>query len=339
MGRTAILSLLCTAVLGVCLAVGLLDAAEKPSSWKSADKLYNDGNYREALRAYRKLLKSETASSTELISGYQRAQQCIQQLNQLAELDEFRESVVERHAQNWRVLATVAQSYLHMPHYGYQIAGEFRRGRHRGGGKVMNALARDRVRALQLHWQAFQLIQARNTAPGAQEAEWLSQQFAYAVMHGNAYHQTWRFQALTDLAELPDYEEGWGDHGYQTQGAPVDADGEPIFYEIPDSWQAAKNDGQRWRWLLNQAVAWHPQDKNRVETIRAKFLQSQFGAETLAQYGWWFGRGAIQDDKAETGAFALHTLAENETIARLATGIKRFELPAEHNPIKIYQEL
>ena len=33
----------------------------------------------------------------------------------------------------------------------------------------------------------------------------------------------------------------------------------------------------------------------------------------------------------ESGTYALHTLGENETIARLATGIKRFKLPDEFN--------
>ncbi len=41
----------------------------------------------------------------------------------------------------------------------------------------------------------------------------------------------------------------------------------------------------------------------------------------------------------ESGTFALHTLGENETIARLATGVKRFELPDEFNFIKIYQQI
>ena len=33
------------------------------------------------------------------------------------------------------------------------------------------------------------------------------------------------------------------------------------------------------------------------------------------------------------------TLKDDETIARLATGIKRFTLPDEFNPIKIYQTI
>ncbi len=36
--------------------------------------------------------------------------------------------------------------------------------------------------------------------------------------------------------------------------------------------------------------------------------------------------------------YSLHTLAENETLARLATGVQRFELPDEHNFVKLYQQ-
>ena len=41
----------------------------------------------------------------------------------------------------------------------------------------------------------------------------------------------------------------------------------------------------------------------------------------------------------EQGIFALPSLGEDETIARLATGIKRFKLPDEFNYIKIYQQV
>ena len=37
--------------------------------------------------------------------------------------------------------------------------------------------------------------------------------------------------------------------------------------------------------------------------------------------------------------YALETLADDETVAQLATGIKRFKLPDEFNPIKIYQAI
>ncbi len=56
----------------------------------------------------------------------------------------------------------------------------------------------------------------------------------------------------------------------------------------------------------------------------------------------WLGiRREETDDtaKRESGTYALDALEEQETIARLATGIKRFRLPEEHNFIRIYQQV
>ena len=61
--------------------------------------------------------------------------------------------------------------------------------------------------------------------------------------------------------------------------------------------------------------------------------------ETLADYRELFDSA---DDSVATGRrpiTRLQTLAEDETIARLATGIKRFKLPDEFNFIKIYQQI
>ncbi len=72
----------------------------------------------------------------------------------------------------------------------------------------------------------------------------------------------------------------------------------------------------------------------------ANFLHDQFDVQTMAEYGWFFGRAEVDDtQKNESGTYALHTLKETETIARLATGIKRFDLPEEFNFIKLYQQV
>ena len=82
----------------------------------------------------------------------------------------------------------------------------------------------------------------------------------------------------------------------------------------------------------------NPQRLNSVRMQFAEFLLNQFGVQTMAQWGWRFGRMETDDTKAdESGTYALHTLKENETIARLASGIKRFTLPDEFNYIKIFQ--
>ena len=340
MRRKAIALLLSSvAASGLALPVSVVNGRDNPDAWKRAHKLYHDGNFREALTAYAPLLAEKEAPTQELVSGFQRAAQCLQQLKELDKLDELRESVVATQSSHWRVLAAVAQSYLYMPHHGYRIAGEFRRGHHRGGGDVVHAAARDRVRALQLHWQALQLVRSQPGRPSVAESRWLSDQVAAAVLFGTTYYQGWQLQILTDLSKLPDVEDGWGDHSLRPLGAPVDAEGKPIVYALPNTWESAQSDGERWRWLLDLAAQWQPQRRSHIEIARARFLQSQFGVETLASFGRWVGTSPQKNNSAETGTYALHTLGENETMARLAIGVRRFELPAEHNPVKIYQEV
>ncbi len=178
----------------------------------------------------------------------------------------------------------------------------------------------------------------------AAKAETLGGRFyvslANMLLGNRGYGDAWRLQSLTDLDKLPDYEEGYYFGGGRGIGAPVNADGTPVFYHLPESWKAAQNDGERWRWALHTAAEVAPPMTVQVEMTFADFLRAQFGTETLAEYGWFFGRATGDDArKDESGTYALQTLGEDETIARLATGIKRFKLPDEFNYILIYQHV
>ena len=86
-------------------------------------------------------------------------------------------------------------------------------------------------------------------------------------------------------------------------------------------------------------IEWHPIASCDELRERAEFLQSQFGVQTMAEYGCWFARQTDDADVDQEHCSTLHTLGEDETIARLATGIKRFKLPDEHNYIKLYQQI
>jgi len=270
------------ALLGILLAACVFAA---PSG--DAQKLFKDGNYQEALDAFQKVLDDPSTEPEPWVRSFQRALNCYQKLNRVDQIDSFREALLSRENPDWQVLAAVAKSYLQQVHYGYRIAGEFRRGQHRGGGKIVNASARDRVRAIQLYQRAVEKVEKDSAEQKPTE---LLDAYASAVLYGNNYREAWRLQILTKLDELPDYEEGWGYHSGQLQGAPVDADDQPIFYDIPPTWEDAKSDGERWRWLLEKSVQWDPKYRNQERIIRARFLQSQFGTQTLANYGWWFSR-------------------------------------------------
>jgi uncharacterized protein YfaS (alpha-2-macroglobulin family) len=327
-------------------AVGFwaLGEESKPPSFSEATKKMQAGNFKDAFEDFRRLSLDLKSPARDMPTALDNGVRCLQQLGRVNEIDDFRERFVEVHKDNWRLLQAAAQSYLQVDHNGVIIAGKFQRGPHRGGdGRHVHASERDRVRALQLLTQAMPLALKDDNKADAAQFHFL---FAQVLLNGMGHSEPWKLQVLTDLATLPDYEDGywqwwWRGRGPQSaHGAPVDEEGNPIFYSVPKSYADAKSDGERWRWMLAQTVELNPARKNEVLLNFAAFLQSQFGVETMAHFGWWsrFADDSAKGDK-QAGTFALHTLGEDETIANLATGVKRFKLPDEFNPFRIWQTI
>lgn len=331
--------------LAVALLVGVVgaDKGVKPDTGQElrdkAHKEMRDGNHKDALAIFRKLALNAGTDPGKAGSDLDMAVSCYQSLNRRKEIDEFRESVIDVHSDNWRLLYRAALSYFNAQHYGTIIAGQFERGPHRGGGRYANSFERDRVRALQIMDQALRRAAEKRDKPNAE----FHLQFARVLLGYRGYHEAWRLQYLTDLSKLPDYDDGYRYHHYGAHGppgAPVDKDGNPVLHSLPDGYRSAQSDGERWRWMLNRAAEVEPGYKNRVMRDYANFLYQQFGVQTMQSYGWYFARyEEDQKDRPETATYALHTLGENETMARLATGIKRFELPDEFNFIKIFRKI
>ncbi len=251
----------------------------------------------------------------------------------------MRDQVIALQKDNWRLLQAAAETFVAGPSYGFLISGKFERGPHRGGGKAVNAAERDRVRALQLLAQGMDKAMADPDRAGA--GRYLLT-LAHILMGQRGATEAWRLQTLTDLKTLPDYEEGYGRGGWypgqQTAGAPVDADGNPIYYHVPKNFAAATNDGQRWRWALTQAAELSPEQLNTVRFTLASFCASQFGTQTISGSNPFT---AEDEDaaRAQADPYSLRTLTDEETVARLATGIKRFKLPDEFNFLKLFQTI
>jgi hypothetical protein len=338
------------------LGVDLLFAAEpgEVEMRKQSVSLIEDGNFKEAYDLCRQLVLDPATDSKDLADDFNRAVGCLQQLGRIAEFDRLAESAVDAHAKSWRLLAAVGRHYRSVDHYGEIIDNQFSRGQRRGGGEVVNTMDRDRVRALQLLIQATELVEGE-----PHEVAGLYFQLADLLRYGTQGGAAWRLQTLTDLETLPDNEEGWGQR-VQTSGAPVDAEGNPVFHARPESFESAKSDGERWRWVLAEAGKVDAQRSREVRDHLANFAYEQFGVETIAQSGIPFGLSNLESDgdtdESDTdegdagdsadddqtkpsGTFALHTLADDETIAQLASGVRRFKLPDDYNYIKIYKEL
>ena len=182
--------------------------------------MFQDGNYKEAYEGFRGLALDPKDDVRQAGEDLRMAVQCLQQLNRVDETDAMIEAAVAIHKNNWRLLWAAARQYMELPHHGFLIAGKFQRGDHRGGGQVVNASDRDRVRALQLMAQALPL--AKQEPNHAEVGDFLLS-LADILLNNNGFAESWRLQYLTNLDQLPDYEPGWGSWR-ESPGAPVDAD-------------------------------------------------------------------------------------------------------------------
>ncbi len=312
----------------------LLAAAQDPSlspPLAAADGLKNKGQFKEALALYETFAKKPDSPGAFSAEALRSGVECLNRLNLQDKTDAFIESVAAAHSNDWRVLQEAARQTGSLPHYGYIVAGEFTRGAHRGQGRYVQVDERDRIRALQLAGQAL----AATIAPPAEFAELLLEVGRLFQNQRLAPQQSWKLQVLTDTSVLPPWDDARPDDS-RTSGAPVDEKGNAVFYAVPASYAAAANDGERIRWLQAQAIQQDPTVENRVLLDRADFLDHQFGVQTLADQLYLFRQDEDGADTAKS-LFQLESLAENETIARLATGVKRFSLPDDQSAAALWK--
>ncbi|MFN0055858.1 MAG: alpha-2-macroglobulin family protein [Planctomycetales bacterium] len=299
------------------------------------------GNFQVAFEGFRKLALDPKADQRLVGSDLEQGIAALQNLGRGDEVDEFRDAVIEVQRGTWRLLRTAARSFVQGEHHGFVVAGKFHRGARRGGtGQFVDCQRRDRVRTLQLMQQALPLALQDDDRSAVAE---FHLEFAQALLAGAGHSDAWRLQELTNLEQLPDLEEGRVWRGMGTEpAAPVDADGHPVLHSVPKSYEAARSDGERWRWMLAQAAEIDPTRGNEAQLALADFLHGQFGVQTMAIRHWGMGlsdEANGESEPQESGTYAVQTLEEGETIARLATGIRRFKLPDEFNPIRIYQAI
>jgi uncharacterized protein YfaS (alpha-2-macroglobulin family) len=307
------------------------DATSLAHQRTRAGQAQKSGNYRDALEIYQSLLRE--SRNGEAQQDLPQAVECLRQLNRISETDELLAETVGRFDSDWRLLEAAAQCYIGLPHWGYRLDGQFLRGPHRGGGQALDSSERDRVRALQL------MNQARNCLPEAlpagQQADFY-QAFAGIVRYQRDGGQTWRLQELSDPEQLPDTQERQYAWRRSPLGAPVEASGNPVYHQIPPSFEQSRSDGERWRWLLQQARSIDPQRAPAIDSEFARFLWQQFGVQTMRSRPVPYRN----DGDADTSNLAaLSTLSEDETLAQLATGIRRFTLPPEFNFIRIFRQI
>src|SRR5438874_8197217 len=100
--------------------------AEEPTPGEQRRALrtaFDAGNYKDAYEGLRKLTLDPKCDPMQGGRDVEIAVAALQKLGRSEEIDEYREGVVQVHAENWRLLETVANNYLNTENHGYITAG------------------------------------------------------------------------------------------------------------------------------------------------------------------------------------------------------------------------
>jgi len=317
----------------IVLPVLLVLAAAPPASDREkAVRLFNAHNYKEAYALYAGFVRNADNTGAPLADDLSKTVSCLQRINRVADIDRHIDEAVKLHAKDWRLLHRAAHLTYYGTHYGTIIAGEFKRGRHRGGGRYANVQEQDRQKALVLMSRA---LAASEGEKNAYDLAAFVEAFAGMLLGYRGHYGSWHLQYATDLEKLPDHTDTVSYGHSSASGAPVDEKGEPVYHRLPKSFADAKTDGERWRWLLHRAGELDPTRKPRLQLAFADFLRAQLGVNTVSGYAGLFGPA----EEGKTRRLSVIDLDENETIAKLATGVERFAMPEEFNFIRLYKDL
>ena len=242
---------------------------------------------------------------------------------------------IELHKNNWRLLRAAADSFQQGAMFGYLIGGQFVRGNQRGGGEYVNALEPDRARALQLLQQALPLVQ-KDPDHEAVAAFYLD--FAKTLLTYRTGGNAWKLQTLTDLSKLPDYGPA-NDFGGSTVGASGRRRRQPGLLSCAGTLRSGQ--------VRRRALALGAGSSRRIlsgsQGSRSAAFWPTFCTRNSACRRWPTLAASLIEAMNHRPTRMLRTpsrsLKDDETIARLAPGIKRFKLPDEFNFLRIYREV
>ena len=341
-------------LLGLAVAsaggVAWLTAAEQPGTQPSdpaketsVKQLMEDGQYRRVIDEATPTLidpAADDAARAELVSPVRAA---TEKLGQQHEFDALLEQVTDRGP---RLRVAIAHELMELQHTGVLRDGEFIRGS--GGGRWVDVQEEDRAAALiELDALLGDANPFNEISNDSELLKALIQEARRAISESRYGGDYWRLQTLTDLTTPPDYLSHVEDSAEFMEAAPVDADGQPLVFAVPDSWTAAASDGERLAWIESQMTA-RPKlfDVPKLRLDLATADRQRYGVGTLGSLSGQIaesvfkgldGPGEAVDKTA--GLLMLPTLGENETVCRLATGVRRFELPQAINFLQEFREL
>ena len=285
------------------------------------------GHYAEAYVAYTNIVFAPDGAD---VTDGNRAQSLLDAPRCLAKLKRFDEAeplldkaILER--REFAVHVAYSQALGELPRYGKTVKGVF--SRLNEWRDEYSSVEHDRVKRL----KCLKAIMPDLAKQTKLRQRWFWNEVVNALeMNGRNRGAAWKLQELTSLTEIPQIEEkrNWGGSDFEEGPAPVDESGEPIFYGLVKSWEDAKNDGERWMFANTARAAVDDFGRRNSARTLGEFAKNQFGVYHL--------RG---EDNLTKLIGDLRSLDDDETITRLANGIKRFKLPVEYNYLRMWREL
>ncbi|MGL4854917.1 MAG: MG2 domain-containing protein, partial [Lentisphaeria bacterium] len=267
-----------------------------------ANLLYQDGNYNDALKIYEPELLEGTLQDP--VAVLDKTYDCLEKLNLRDQIDSLLSKTSVAYPNHFSLLWSIANRYRKMPQFAFYRKAFFPQNSNQG--------EINRIKSLQLFFYAHTIM-----PPSANKIAFYTD-FAKSVSFlRNQPQNCYLLQNLSDISQLPNDDFAV----IQTSGAPVDENNQPIFYSLPDSLSSAKNDGEIYRWLLNQ-ISYHG------DIIYAKFLNQIFSTCNIRL-----------NSNYSNFVPQLRHLTDQQTITLLASGITRFTFHDEHNPIIILKKL
>lgn len=285
------------------------------------------GHYAEAYVAYTNIVFAPDGA--EVTDG-NRAQSLLDAPRCLAKLKRFDEAeplldkaLLER--KEFAVHVAYSQAIGELPHYGKMVKGVF--SRLNEWRDEYSSVEHDRVKRL----KCLEAIMPELSKQSKLRQRWFWNEVVNALeMNARNRGAAWKLQELTSLKEIPSIEEkrNWYGSDFEEGPAPVDENGEPVFYQLPKSWAAAKCDGERWMFANTARAAVDDFGRRNSARTLGEFAENQFGVYKL--------RG---EDNLTKLIGDLRSLDDDETVTSLANGVKRFKLPGEYNYLRMWREL
>ncbi|MCB1209916.1 MAG: hypothetical protein KDK97_11340, partial [Verrucomicrobiales bacterium] len=314
-----------------------MDAPQKRLD--QAKVLSEAGNHREAADVLRPLLKKDAVVSGDLrAKALADLSMALERLGEDGEQAAAVEQAVADFPASWEVMAEAGRIFAQeIEHFGWILDGKFQRGSRRGGGQWRSTRLADRARALS--WLAASKKLIPTNAPVEARAEVLEQIAEILTGNQNGARNAWQMGILTDLEKFPEYDQDEGGDE-SASGYPVGEDGVAKMLVTPKSWDAAATDGERWMWVMQERESLGGTYAREASRERATLGQSWFGVGSLREWDGWSRMQEGTDGSALRGSIAaVHTLKDDETVALLATGPKRFTPPVQWDFLAIWRRL